>query len=85
MRNKNIIIFSCLLLHVFALHSMAEPPQVPSSSNKEEVVEKQVNETAKMLNSLLELQLNLKEQIQLSQNKLATSKSDLIFFAMYRV
>ncbi len=65
-----------MLLHVFVLHSMAEPPHVLSSSNKEKVVEKQVDETVKMLSSLLELQLNLKEQIQLSQNKLATSKSE---------
>ncbi|MBU1060188.1 MAG: mechanosensitive ion channel [Proteobacteria bacterium] len=76
MQKPIILIVSCLIVHFFSLHAWAESSTQLSTSNEGQAVAKQANDAVEMLSSLLELQENLKEQIQLSETKLENSKSE---------
>ena len=66
----------CLVLHLLPTHSWAEYTKFPLTDNKEQGTAEPRGEEVKMLTSLLELQRNLKEQIQSSQQKLKNTKSE---------
>jgi hypothetical protein len=63
-------------LHFSSLLTRADSSNLQPSSNENQAVVEQNNGAEKMLTSLLELQRNIKEQIQLSQNKLKSSNSE---------
>lgn len=76
MKNLKIIIACFLVFLLFPLSSPAESPKPQQSDSVKQPSTEQVNGAAEMLTSLLDLQKNLKEQIQLSQKKLKASKSE---------
>jgi hypothetical protein len=76
MQNKTILVVCCIVLHFSSLHSWADTSTPPPPGTEEQAVAERGDGAVTMLNSLLELQRNLKEQIQLSQEKLKNSKSE---------
>ena len=70
-----IIVCYCVLSHSFPLDSWAESSR-PTIGTEDRSGLERGDEAATMLISLLELQSNLKKQIQLSQKKLINSKSE---------
>ena len=76
---KNIIFvvaLSCLALFHVASDSLADTPVALNSVAAEQTPVQQDNDTATMLGSLLDLQKNLREQIDLTKNKLENSTSE---------
>ena len=76
---KNIIFvvaLSCLALFHVASDSLADTPVALKSVAAEQTQVQQGNETVTMLGSLLDLQKNLREQIDLTKNKLENSTSE---------
>ncbi len=76
MHKKIVLIISCFLFHCFSLSALADTSGIPSATNEEQGAVEVTSGAPEMLVSLLELQHNLKEQLQLSQKKLKKSKSE---------
>lgn len=70
------IVICLVSFHFSSLHSLADSSTTPAIVADEYRDSDQEHEVSTMLNSLLELQTNLNEQIQLSQKKLLSSKSE---------
>ena len=75
MQNKIILVACCFALHFSFVHSWAESTTPSTPGPEEQAAAERGDGAVTMLTSLLELQRNLKEQIQLSQKKLKNSKS----------
>lgn len=71
-----VVALSCLALFLLSAYSPAAGPVALKSVTAEQTLDQQENDTVTMLASLLELQKNLREQIDLTKNKLMTSTSE---------
>lgn len=71
-----VVALSCLALFLLSAYSPAAAPVAVQSAAAEQTLDQQDNDTVTMLASLLELQKNLREQIDLTKNKLMTSTSE---------
>ena len=71
-----VVASSCLALFLLSAYSPTAAPVAVQSAAAEQTLDQQDNDTVTMLASLLELQKNLREQIDLTKNKLMTSTSE---------
>lgn len=71
-----VVALSCLALFLLSAYSPAAAPVAVQSAAAEQTLDQQDNDTVTMLASLLELQKNLREQIDLTKNKLMASTSE---------
>jgi hypothetical protein len=71
-----VVALSCLALFFLSAYSPAAAPVALKSVAAEQTLDQQDNDTVTMLESLLELQKNLREQIDLTKNKLMASTSE---------
>lgn len=76
MQKTIIVLFICTILHAIPSLVWADSEQITKTDNKEQTEVEHSNSSVEMLTSLLDLQLNIKEQMQLSQKKLKKSKSE---------
>ncbi|MBU1567045.1 MAG: hypothetical protein KJ630_15655 [Proteobacteria bacterium] len=76
MQKAFIILLCCIALFFSSLFSRAESSEPEKLSGAERALVEKPSGPVEMLASLLELQKNLKEQIQLSQKKLKASTSE---------
>lgn len=76
MEKTIILIVSCLLFHLLTFSAWAEAPGQQATTDREQEPGEQAKAAEEMLSSLLELQGNLKQQIELSRKKLENSKSE---------
>lgn len=76
MQNKIIIAVCCLVLHFFPFQSLADSSAPSTSVTAEQSAPEREDGAVTMLTSLLELERNLKDQIELSKKKLNNSKSE---------
>ncbi|MBU1139606.1 MAG: hypothetical protein KKA76_11545 [Proteobacteria bacterium] len=77
MQKSILLAFFCIVFQFFSFHAWAESSQLLLTNNDEKsAVVEPTSGAPEMLTSLLELQHNLKEQLQLSQEKLKNSKSE---------